>query len=586
MPLRHRSIPRRQADVSVVRRVVLSCGPLLLVLCGACSGGPTLEISVHHPASFAVAQTVVSVYFGDAIACEQIALGDRTDVELAAIRVDEVDVTDGGSVEVSRLGGKSIVARGFDSQHRFVTAGCKDVGEITGTTRVQIDTEATAAVAIDPSQPDRPFAERTILVNMTDVNGAPLDGTVSWLLSGPAGAVDPLPSDGVATIDGNATIQVDDLGTPGPEGLRIRVPWATSPLPLVTGFDLSHATSIPLGGGGFTSHPSCDLRGHAGKPPTLVCLTQADLQAHRDAVEIAWVTDHYVSTPIPISGANQFAVVVDHDGSADEPVYVLGASLGGNGSWTKLLPEPATNSLTSFGDVLQNVVYVPRCDGITNPALVGVQTGTLVSNIQFFTPAGMAVTTRQIGEVFSGGCIADVDGHEHQAVVVAGLIGDAGLVLINGGSQTAIAGAKLTGSGFVEAENQGKIEKRFAGTRVQASGTVVFEAVLAPDGSSFKLVERSEVEAAAPPTKIVSGQLDQDGDTDLMWDMAVGARRRIFQVSLAKQVRGAALTAITSGPVTANAVVETDFLVGDLDGQHTDEMVLFTQSTVTIYSPE
>jgi len=329
------------------------------------------------------------------------------------------------------------------------------------------------------------------------------------------------------------------------------------------------------------------VRGHAGKPPTLICLTQADLQAHRDAVEIAWVTDRYVATPIAISGANnQFAVVVDHDGSPDEPVFVVGAGVGGAGTWTKLLPEPASNSPMAFGDVLQNAVYVPRCDGTTNPALIGIQTGTLISNIQFFTPAGVPVTERQPGEVFSGGCVADVDGHDHQAVVVAGLLGDAGLVLINGSSRTAIAGAKLTGSGFVEAEDQGGIEKRFAGTRVQASGTVVFEAVLAPDAGSFKLVERSEVEAAAPPTKIVSGQLDQDGDTDLMWDMAVGARRRIFQVALAKQVGGAGLTAITSGPVTSNAAVETDFLVGDFIGRHVDEMVVFTQSTVTIYSPD
>jgi hypothetical protein len=240
-----------------------------------------------------------------------------------------------------------------------------------------------------------------------------------------------------------------------------------------------------------------------------------------------------------------------------------------------------------FGDALESVVYVSGCAGGANPALVGIETGTLQNKVQFFTPAATAVTQPQIGEVFSGGCVADVDGVEHQGVVVSGLAGDAGLVLITGAGQIAVAGAKLTGSGFVVAQSAGGTEARFAGTRVQASGTVVFEAVLAPDGSSFKLVERSEVDAAAPPTKIVSGELDQDGNTDLMWDMALGVRRRLFQVALAKQVSGQSLSAITSGPATPTAApVETDFTVGDLDGQSPDEMVLFTQSTVTIYSAD
>jgi hypothetical protein len=175
-------------------------------------------------------------------------------------------------------------------------------------------------------------------------------------------------------------------------------------------------------------------------------------------------------------------------------------------------------------------------------------------------------------------------------VVVAGATGDAGLALIAPGSQTLtpITTARFTGSGFVTIESQGLVEKRFAGTRLQATGTVVFEAVLAPQGGSFMLVERTEVEAAAPPGKILAGKLDLDGDTDLMWDMGIGARRRVFQVSLAEQVGGAPLTAMTSGPGAGSTATATptDVVVGDLDGKGADEMVLFTQSAVTIYSPD
>jgi hypothetical protein len=569
-------------------RAMRWCGWLVAA---ACTRDPSLAVTVHHPAGTAVSLTRVTVYVGDEVECTKIELGDLTEAELEARAVS--DAVDGGEIEVSRLGGKSIVARGYDAQGRFITAGCKDVGEIAGATTVVIDTQPTASVAIDPGQPDRPFAEREILVNMTDSQGKQLDGTVSWQLTGPAGAPPQTESAGVPTRNGNLRFQVGDIGQPGPEGLRIRAPWATAPLPLVTAFDLSHVTTIQLAGGVAASHPSCDVRGHAGKPPTLVCLTQASVTGHRDAVEIAWQGSQYVSKAIPIPGVdNQFALFVDHDGSVDEPVYVLSANAAGVGAWYRL--DDMSMKAETFASALQNVVYIPKCADNSNQALVAVQTGTALgvnNQVRIFSVAGApSPSGPSDGEVFSGGCLHDVDRKEHQGVVVAGPGGDAGLELITPGSQTLtpIMSAKFTGSGFVTIATQGMIEKRFAGTRLQATGTVVFEAVLAPQGTSYMLVERTEVEAAAPPEKILAGKLDRDGDTDLMWDMGIGARRRVFQVSLAKQVGGVPLTAMTSGPgalATATATV-TDFVVGDLNGNGADEMVLFTQSAVTIYSPD
>jgi hypothetical protein len=569
-----------------VRRMRL-CGLLLLA---GCHSDPSFAVSVHHASGYTVVQTMVTQYVGDDVNCSVIQFGDLTEAELSAIAIDEVDVTDGGEVEVSRLGGKSLVARGYDADHRFVTAGCKDVGEIAGAMKVDITTAPTAVVAIDPSQPDRPFSERTILVNMTDPNGTPIVGNVSWQLTGPAGAPEQLPAPGVATSrTGDARIHVDDLGIPGPEALRVRVPWATAPLPLVTAFDLSRASTVQLGGGVLASHPSCDLRGHAGKPPTLVCLTQANALQHRDLIEVAWVIDHYAAvdtTPLP--GNNQFAVIVDRDDSADEPVYILSAAADGTGNWYKLGSAGSGKALAFPGPV-QNAVYVPRCHDNSANALVGIQSGTaLASQEQLYTLAGNAVgTAPNDGELFSAGCIADVDKVEHQAVVVTGTSGDPVLVLIAGASQMQITGARLTGSGFVAVETQGMVEKRFAGARLQATGTVVFTAVLAPDNGGFKLVERTEVEAAAPPSKILGGKLDQDDDTDLVWDMTA-ARRHVFQVSLAKHVSGVPLTAITSGSVAISSAVAaaSDFLVGDLNGHRTDELILFTQGAVTIYSPD
>lgn len=587
----------RAARYSVLRdmndtvRAMRWCGWLLVA---ACSRDPSLAVSVHHPAGYAVTQTRVTVYVGGGVQCSAIELGDFTEAELGALAVS--DAIDGGEIEVSRLGAKAIVARGYDAQGRFVTAGCQDVGEITGATTVAITTQPTASVAIDPGQPDRPFGEREILVNMTDLKGKVLDGTVSWQLTGPGGTTPQMASAGVPTRNGNLRFQVADIGQPGPEGLRIRAPWATAPLPLVTAFDLSHATTIQLGGGAAASHPSCDIRGHAGKPPTLVCLTQANAIGHRDAVEISAQGGQYVPVAITIPAGidNEFALFVDHDGSADEPVYVLSASAAGTGSWYKLGAPANTSTPEAFGNALQNVVYIPRCADNSNQALVAVQTGTalgIANQVRIFTVAGAALGSAPTdGEVFSGGCLHDIDRKEHQGVVVSGAGGDAGLELITPGSPTLtpIMSEKFTGSGFVTIESQGVIEKRFAGTRLQATGTVVFESVLAPQGSSYMLVERTEVEAAAPPEKIIAGKLDLDSDTDLMWDMGIGARRRVFQVSLAEQVGGVPLTAMTSGPGggTATAANPTDFVVGDLNGKGADEMILFTQSAVTIYSPD
>jgi hypothetical protein len=585
--------PRRLAvERDATLATMRACG---LVLLAACSADPSLDIVVHHPDGYLIVQTVLTVYSGDDISCSEIAFGDRTDSELAAITVDEVDVTGGGRVDVSRLGGKSIVARGFGAQHRFLTAGCQDVGEITSGTRLRIDTQPTAVIAIDPAQPDRPFAERTILVHMTDPKGGAVDGLVSWQLTGPAGAIEPPPAAGVPTRNGDARIDVQDLGTPGPEALRIRVAWATSPLPLVTAFDLSRATTIDLPGGPGgptigtrTGHPSCDVRGHAGKLPTLICLTAANGQDHRDAVELAWQTDRYTSTTIPIPGDmnHQFALFVDHDGSADEPVYVLSANAAGLGSWYKLGAPSGVPVV--FEAALQNVVYVPRCSD-RSTAVVGVQTGltALVNRRRFYTTSGVPGAATVDGEVFSGGCVDDVDRKAHQAVVASGSAGgDATLTLITPAGPVPISGTKLDGSGFVEVETQGVVERRFAGTRLQATGTVVFESVLAPDGASYKLVERTELEAAAPPAKILGGKLDLDDDTDLMWDLATGLRRRVYQVSLAKQVSGVPLTAITSGATPTAAAVASDFVIGNLDGGAADEMIVFTQSAVTIYSPD
>jgi hypothetical protein len=584
-------------------------GSLAASAATGCTSGPTLSVTVHHRAGYVIKQTVITVYAGDAVTCTEIKYGDRTPIELAAITAEEVDVTSGGVIDVSRTGSKVLVARGYDVRHRFVTAGCYDLGPLVGETQITIDTEPTAVVAVDPGQPEQPFDGRPILVNMTDANGLPLtpktggaDAIVSWQLIGPAapgGVTDPPPAAGLApNSTGDVTIKVADLGVPGPEALRIRAPWATTPLPVVTGFDLDarHTTSVPLtGGGSVAARVACDLRGHAGKLPSLVCLTQATIGGHRDMFDLAWQTDHYVGSQftIPTGIDNAFALVVDHDPTAvDEAVYAITSTSAVAGSIYRI-GTPATSAIAiALSGPIQNVAYIAKCTGSSQPALLGVESGTALTPVtRYYVLPGTAVGTAIDGELFSGGCVSDVDGTQHQAVVASEGLGTPSLYLVQpqSGVHTAVTAVKLTGSGFLRITSNGVTEQRFVGTRFAAAGTVVFEAVLAPVGSgNYKLVERSELDAAAAPSKILSGQLDQDGDTDLMWDVPLG-RRRLFQVALAKLVGDAPLSAITAGPYNTAATTSAqppDFFVADLNGGGLDDMILVSPTTVTIYAAD
>lgn len=542
----------------------------LLVLVAACASDPTLRVDVTPADGYAVAQTILTAYDGSQLSCDQIRLGDRTDAELAALTTDETEL--GSDLTLARLGDKTVVARGYTDGEQLATAGCQDVGELAGDTDVKIAMVPASVVAIDPDQSDRPFAERHIGVTMADINGMPLEGTIGWQMYGGAGVDVPAPNPGVATTNGKVVLPIADLGVPGPEGMRVRAPWATAPLPLQTAFDLSNPNVVAFNGTGVLGTPACAIRGHAGKLPTAICLNGTVL-GHRDLVEVGW-TNAWTTTPHPIANTvtNLQYVIVDRDGSADEPTYAFGGD--SSGTWYDL----ATNTAKSvvFAGPIQRVAYIPKC-GAASAAVVAVGSAAAV---QLFTPAGTnAMTLAGFSALSSGGCVSDVDGKQHQAIVAVSGTGDPMLFLLEN-TANGIAIKKNAGTGFIATESG---EQRFVGTRLEAEGSVVFEAVLAGQN----LVERAERASAAVPTSIASGRIDADNGYDLLWDIEVPLTgRKIFQMTLAKQVLGVPLTAITSGPNGAGVANGVGFLVGDLNGKGVDEVILFTAAGATIYSPD
>ena len=556
----------------------------------ACGGDPKLELSIKHPAKYQITQTVVTVYEGQDLTCNQIMLGDRTAAELAALQTDEIDATHGGSLSLDRLGGKALVARGFTMDQRLATAGCQDLGEIAGDDKVAINTVAASVVAIDPDAADRPFAQRTIIATLTDVLGDPIDGELSWQMYGPAGVAEQPPTAGIPTAHGKAMLPVADLGIPGPEGMRIRAPWATSTLPLLTAFDLSKSTALDLGGGNLGGNPSCAIRGHAGKPLTAVCLDGLGIGQHRNVVEISWTNNAWTRTVhvVPIAVQNLFGLFVDRDGSADEPVYLIGADATGSGTWFKL---DGAATAVQFDGPIQKIVYVPKCSGAASIVAVSSGLASATSTVRFFNAAGLGnIAAPMLTALASGGCVSDVDNTVHQAIVATlltgTLVGDPSLFVLTGMAMQsqAIAIKKSAGTGFITTETG---ERRFVGTRLEAEGTVVFEAVLVKQGQSFGLVERAELAAAAPPNTIASGKLDADSGFDLVWDITVPlTRRKLFQVSLSEQVLGTPLTAITSGGTSTGITDTVEFVVGDLNMRGVDEVLLFSANSATIYSPD
>ena len=557
----------------------------LLVLVGACSSDPTLTVSVAHPAGYGLAQTVVTAYDGTSLSCDQVRMGDRTAAELAAFTTDETDAAS-GSISLARLGDKVVVARGYTASQQLATAGCQDVGELTGDTHVDLETEPAAVVAIDPDQADRPFSERKIAVTMADILGAPLEGNVGWQMYGPAGVAVPDTMQGLATTHGAVVLPIADLGVAGPEAARVRAPWTTATLPLLSAFDLTGGTTLGFGGTALTAVPACAIRGHAGKAATAVCLSGfTNLQQHRDLVELSWNGSAFVTATrsVPGNGSLQ-AVFVDHDGSADEPTYAIGSDAAGNGTWYRMGDASASGVTLDPRRLPEHGVHpevrrrqCPRRGVVRRPGRR--QLGAAVQRRRPGQRAGRADQPRVRR--------LRVRRRRRRAS------GDRGR---GGGGRPRDVRADRHAAEPGDRDQEERRHRlhpdrdRRAPVRGHAPGGAGHGGVRGRARPDRQLVQPRRARGArvgGAAGTIIGGRVDTDAATDLLWDISVPlTRRKLFQVSLGKQVLGAPLTAITSGPSSTGLNDSVGFVVGDLNGKGADEVVLFTANGATIYSPD
>ncbi len=560
----------------------------LVVLACACGDDPSLRVIVEHDPDLAtaIARTTVTVYEGDELACTDIEFGDVSGPALAGFAVATLDTSVGGSFDgqLSRLGGKVVVARGFDDRGRLIVAQCADVDEVVEGASVTIVTTETATVSLAAAEDTK----RGILVIATDANTRPIDDRpVSWRLFGAAGtaadeALFTTISDGVweprsptCTVGGEATIHPTPPDVMGAFAIQARVSWEAgrpalftqfTPIDLVVTDPLEPAIGQP-----------CAVR-RTATARGVVCLTSPT-----QAVEYTGTTLTKRPTQTLPSAAVGL-VSIEQNGALD--VYAITAT----GGWHPVsgAPPVSPRRWCSPGDgpvicdgiKTFDLQFVPACGD--SPALLAGKIGltALQTQIRVMDIAtGDVEIFRENGDALgAAGCLTEVqpDGttQTRQAVVLERRTGAPARVVFDCAASAVGCEIPLlsSGVGFLRGDESQMIVSSF-----DATGTVLLRVVArAPDGpGQDRLIERSRQSSASPPSQLVVGRYDLDSELDLIWHFPTfNGVASNAQLSYARAVEGDPITGIL--PAFGQII---DLLTADLDSNMLDEaMVVIDRS--------
>lgn len=572
------------------------CAFVVIIMAG-CSSDPTLSVTVTHPDGITVTKTTVTVYESTTVHCTDIEFARLDAAGLTGITTAEADI-EAGSAKlegISRLGTKIVVARGFDSGG-LVSAGCVEHGDVTGDDSVAIATVPAATVSVH--SPNDPTVSNGIEITLTDQASAPIaDGRpVTWTVYGAAGAsaANPAnvtsPADGVwepalpSCVDdkGHVTVHPNPPTALGGYAVQLRVAWAVDEPPMYTTLasppidELAVSLGITLS---TAAKRPCAVRGKQ-----LICVDSAD-QAHLFDITIAnakaTATQNgaaQAAVPSNPTGQHVIALIAVPNPSSAPDVYAVSSA----GDLVALFGARApTNTATGCGLVpltnCTDALIVPACGGIPAKLLLGNgskihQLDPRGGNVQDFTLT-QAITSK----LDNAGCITVLQdngpallGQFATAAVTGGTVATSTTHLINcSGSVCADSGNSLTrgaGVGFT-----GGTEPRIAGTTVDASGVVLIEAVIGPNGQT---IERTRMAAASVPDRMVAGQFDADTDPDLFFDIAVRNNVSNLELGYARKVGNDNLEALS--PSAGFNV--TDLLVGDFNADGHDDVVVVTET--------
>ncbi|HEX7701204.1 MAG TPA: hypothetical protein VF403_10790 [Kofleriaceae bacterium] len=582
----------------------------LVVLLAACSTDPTLNVTVVHPVGLSVASTTVTVYESATLHCEDIEFARLDAAGLVALATSEADLDAIGGVGslsgISRTGNKVIVARGFDTNSVLVSAGCVEKGEVKGDDSVTVTTVIAAIVSIKP--PGDNVTLDTV-VTLTDASGAPLPDQrpVTWTVYGPAGSTAANPSNVTAISDGTwepalpscsgttpLKLHPNPPSTLGGYAVQMRVAWAVAEPPTYTSLAATAFTLTDLGGitMSTTARRACAIHVN-GTAHTLVCVDSSDM-AHEYAITVT--TDGKAMamqlgsavTAVAAAGQHSIALVAVVGSGTNRDVY----SVTDRGVLVPLFnaPAPVNTATQCVLDTCADAMYVPACGAIGAKILIAnslsvTGTGMTIHQIDahggsattFNLPAGNGprldnagcVTSLQSSGAPALGQLATVHGGTTAIELAA-----SGTYLVNCSTGTCSVVDNVTLTRGVGVGFTGGSEPQIVVTTIDASGVVLVSDVFS---SNTTPIERARMPAASIPEHIVAGQVDTDTNPDMFWDIA-SRNGASFEIAYAREVDGDNLEALSP----SLAVDVSDLVMGDLDGDGLDDIVVVATTGVTI----
>lgn len=563
-------------NVQPMRRV------LLIVTLAACADDPTLHVTVVHPAASQVARTVVSVYEG-AFGCVQVEFGDLTADQLSASLVAEDTIPYGNLDGISRTDPKIVVARGYGADGTLTTEGCAEKDVVTGADQLEVDTVATATASValaDPTHADL-FG---LAVAATDPSGKELDGRpVSWRVYAPIGAkpaamtgVDIAPdsswqpSSPTCTAGGAALIHPVPPSTVGGYAIQARVAWAADPVPLYSAVvaDLSSTALTP---------PATATKLCAIAAQKLVCLTGSG------ATQLAVASDGTITPGLSVPLSNPVALYALANGE----VWAISTS----GAPTRVLPSVQTSTCAGCGGVaIDDVALMPACG--TSPAKLLLHNTGTGKQLLWMDPTGGVMTDFPVQlktgellakqEIGAAGCASELDPtagtYTTQQVATVDLSRPATGVPIATRAHFActtstcrtidlpIAGSSV---GF-----SGGMQPYVIATAVDATGVVLTSLLMANN----HWVELARQPSASIPHRIVTGQLDDDGGIDKIWDMKTKLGG-LVEIAYSRMIGATPLEGLSLALEQQEPPrVALDILAGDVTGDGKDDIVVVDQT--------
>ncbi len=579
----------------------------------ACGTDPTLAIEVHHATGSQIARTTVSVYASPTLTCDDVQFGDVDDATLAGLAVAEEtlvggNVTAGSLAGLPRVAHKVIAARGFGADGKLADGGCVEADEITADTTLAID--AQAAVLASISAGSDAYA---ILVTVANLDGSAVAGrAVSWRVIGPDGTMPADPSKATVLERADATWDRPTATCTGPTGTavihpvppdlsggyaaRVRVAWAQeSPAPLsaLTKLTPGQRALTPVAG---MAHPCAIGHSAAGSPASVVACANASgtVDVFSVGSTAGAVTYTTVASPALAAPVGIFAVPGATAGDTDVIAIDAGntPAIPGTGRLVKITggsTVAACPECNSFVDAM----YVPPC-GTAKALLLG---RTKDNVIRALSPLGGAATkfgapdaplTQAIAFV-TAGCVTrfDTTGVPTQVqlavfdyvaklsgrvVATSATIDCAGPVCISTALKVPGAGVAFTGG----------VAPALVVSSVDATGVILSTVDIVSTGSQNVFLELSRIASAAVPHRIATGQLDADGQLDLVWDNVTKADPFV-QIAYARAGFSGNLSALT-GLALGDASILDVQAAPLVDAIHADALVVTSSGVVVLPS--